>query len=91
MKIGTALRVLMLIGVAAVVTAALSLAVTATASVPRSDRAPDTTTVGRLSGGSAADDGERVQATTAISDAAWLAGGLLSAIEFEVNLPLLER
>jgi len=91
MKSGPARRTVILIGVAAMVTAALSVTVTAATSTPQPDRIPDTTTVGRLSGGPISAETDRVQVAASISDTAWLASGLLSAIEFEVNLPLIER
>ena len=92
MSRGLTARSLVLIGVAVAVTAALSLTVMATGSITTPDRAPDSTTVERLSRASATARPDRVQATVSISDAAWLAGGLLSsAVYVEVNLPLIER
>jgi hypothetical protein len=84
-------RGLILAAVAMAITLALSLAVTAgnASSASAISRVPDSTTLGQLSSQGASG---RIQATTAISDAAWLAGGLLaSAIEVKVDLPLIER
>jgi hypothetical protein len=78
-----------LIGVAVAVTAALSLTVMATGSIATPDRAPDTLMVERLSRSAPPD---RIQATTSISDAAWLAAGLLTtAIDVKIDLPLIQR
>ncbi len=91
MKRGTTARGLILSAVAVAVTLALSFVLTAgsASSVGAISHVPDSTTVGRLSGYLASD---RIQATTAISNAAWLASGLLaSAIDVKVDLPLIER
>jgi hypothetical protein len=85
-------RGLTLIGIAVAVIAALSLTVSATGSMATPGHAPDSTTIGRLSGSPADTAPDRVRAATSISDAAWLAGGLLmNTAYFEVSLPLVER
>ena len=91
MKRGAAARGLIPTAAAVAVTLALSLVIAAgsTSSVGAISRVPDSTMVGRLSGNAASN---HFQATTVISDAAWLASGLLaSAIDVRVNLPLIER
>jgi hypothetical protein len=91
MRRGSAARGLLLLGVSLAITIALSVAVVtaSSTSIVANSRAPDSTTVGRLSGDVVSD---RIQATTAITDAAWLASGLLAtAIEVKVDLPLIER
>ena len=94
MRMRSMARGLILVGVSAVVSAALSWAAAAgsAASSAALSHAPDTTTVERLSSSADRTTPDRLQATTDVSDTAWLAAGLLlNPIYFEVDLPLIER
>jgi hypothetical protein len=94
MRVRLAARKLILIVVAVAVTAALSWAV-AVGGAPPTDanpQVPDTTTVGRLSRNADRTTPASIQTVTNISDTAWLAAGLLlTPINVQVNLPLIER
>ncbi len=94
MRMRSSARGLIMVGTSATVAAALSWAVAAgSASSSAAIRhAPDSTTVEWLSSSADRTTLDHIQATTDVSDTAWLAAGLLlTPIYFEVDLPLIER